>query len=132
MNYENNLDFGDDAPSPLTGTSFGDNDGTIKLVGGLVYEDDGVTPFNVDGEQATIDTFIHRGTQTSSSLPSSEDGYQISNIEWNLKPNHPVLMKYQLITAGCQPDTAVSLTSGSISTEGVVTSMLVLLVRLFV
>lgn len=104
LNYENNLDFGDDAPPPLTGTSFGDNDGTIRLVGGLVYEDDGVTPFNVDGEQATIDTFIHRNTQTSNSLPSSEDGYQISNIEWNLKPNHPVLMKYQLITAGCQPD----------------------------
>lgn len=83
---------------------FGNSDGTVRLVGGLVFEDDGVTPFNVDGQQATIDTFISRDPVTSTQLPASEDGYFIEDIEWNMKINHEVLMKYQIITAGCIPD----------------------------
>ena len=85
-------------------SSFGNSDGTLRLIGGKVFEDDGTTSFNIDGVQASLDTFIHRDSVTSSQLPSFEDGYQFSDITWNMKINHAVLMKYQIITAGCIPE----------------------------
>jgi len=102
LNYENVLDYGSELP-PLLGTDFGNDEGTIRLVGGDVFESDGTTPFNIDGKQATLDTFIHQDP-VFAGLPNYEDGYQLPNITWNLKINHAVLMKYQIITAGCQPE----------------------------
>ncbi len=98
LDHENELD---------STPSFGNNEGTLRLIGGLVFESDGTTPFNVDGEQATLDTFIVRDEVISTELPSTEDGYQFSDITWNMKINHAVLMKYQIITAGCQPEIQV-------------------------
>lgn len=84
--------------------TFGNTSGTLKLTGGLVYEDDGITAFIVNNTQASLDTFIHLNATTAAELPAFEDGYQIQNIEWNLHINHPVLLKHQIITVGCIPE----------------------------
>ena len=108
LNHENQLDYGTDSSFIFfQNTEFGNDDGTITLIGGLVFEDDGETPYNIDGEQATLDTFITQDEVFASELPPFEDGYEILDIEWNMKINHAVLMKYQIITAGCQPEIQV-------------------------
>lgn len=104
---DNQRDFGTEAPSPLTGSSFGNYDGTLRLEGGLIYEDDGTTLVtDTSGVPLTFDTLITQNSSTGTSLPATEDGYEISNMSYTLNINHKVLFKYQLVTAGCQPDVA--------------------------
>ena len=82
--------------------------GTLPLIGGLVYEDDGNrTPYLVNGTQATLQTFIHEDPTLGDSVPIFEDGYVLSNIEFNLDINHEILMDQGLITLGCLPDIAI-------------------------
>lgn len=95
--------------------------GTLTLEGGKVYEDDGKTPYMVNGKQATLNTFIHQNSTTSSSLPGSEDGYVISDIELIWYPNHPILANYNLITIGCIPDISIekAVQNAKINAEGI-------------
>ena len=80
------------------------NTGTVKLVGGAVYELDSngaEIPYMINGEQATLETFI---TQTAiQSTPTIEDGYNFVNMTFNFKINHPALIYYDLISYGCLP-----------------------------
>lgn len=81
--------------------------GTLSLEGGLVYEEDGETPYMVEGKQATLNTFIHKQDTLANAVPSVEDEISIDNIEFTLNINHPVLMQHSLITAGCLPEVSV-------------------------
>lgn len=83
--------------------------GTLNLEGGLVFEDDGTTPYKVNGKQATLNTFIHKPDQTTVSSPVN-DLIVFDNIEYSLKPGYGALMGYQLITAGCIPEIRIEKT----------------------
>lgn len=85
------------------------SNGTIVLVGGLVFEDDGITPVLLDGTQPDINTFIHLPSNTSASaVPplNPTDGYVFENVEYDFKINHESLLRDALITLGCMPDVA--------------------------
>lgn len=87
-------------------TDFSNQTGTLQLIGGSVYEDNGNPVLSSMGDILTLDTLITSAPYVGMGLPSTEDGYSISNIEYTLNPNHKVLFKYQLITAGCVPEVA--------------------------
>jgi hypothetical protein len=98
-NYDNdrvNTVFSDE-PSQINDT------GTLRLVGGQVYEiDNGVeVPYLINGEQATLETFISEDSGTHE--PTFDDAYTISDITFNLKINHAGLIYYDLIVYGCVP-----------------------------
>lgn len=84
--------------------------GTLTLGGGKVWQytpdGDGYLIYNVNGSQATLNTFMHSNV-ISNVMPSVDDGYHISNIEYNLKINHASLVDNKLITLMCVPDNAV-------------------------
>jgi len=96
LTYNNTID---------TTPAYGNAMGTFKLVGGLVFEDDGLTEVNVGSSQGTLETFIHQPSTID--IPGFEDGYQISTVQYDWNINHKALMKYQLITAGCLPEVAI-------------------------
>lgn len=79
--------------------------GTLRIEGGLVYEVDG-TPYNVNGQQATLNSFIHKPSGVSTPSPV-DDGYNIYDIEYTLKINHAALVEYSLITIGCVPEISI-------------------------
>lgn len=89
--------------------------GVVKLEGGLGYEDDGstiLTGFDTDGvtpisTQATLNNFLHNANDIifDSDLPM--DGYVITDVEYNFKPNIETLFSKDIITAGCMPDIAM-------------------------
>lgn len=79
--------------------------GTLSIVGGKVYESDGITPVLNGNEQATLNDFIHFDSDFG--IPGSDDGYYINNVEYNLRINHAALMEQGLITLGCVPDVSV-------------------------
>lgn len=79
--------------------------GTLSLEGGLVFEDDGKTPFKTNNKQATLNNFIHKSSVNASSAPN--DQVTLKNIEYKIKPGYATLMGYQLITAGCIPEVAI-------------------------
>jgi hypothetical protein len=76
--------------------------GVISIEGGLVYEEDGSTPYNISGSQAKLDNFIHLNSSYSISLPSIDDAILIHNITFSFKWNPPVLVEQQLISMMCQ------------------------------
>lgn len=98
-NYQNNktnILFDDSQNNNTTGT--------LKLVGGQVFElnQDGTEiPYMVNGEQASLETFISK--PKGSSVPIVEDGYTFTNITFNFKINHAALTSYNLISYGCIP-----------------------------
>jgi len=102
--------------------------GTFNLEGGVVFEDDGVTPFEVEStvgsltvmSQANLNEFIFLDPISSSVLPTSEDGYRISDVEFTWKPVHPTLAANNLITVGCFPQVALEkrVINGIILSEG--------------
>lgn len=79
------------------------NDGTLSLVGGLVYEANGL-PYMIGGQQATLETFIHQNPSTSGEAPVFDDGYVINDIPFTLIINHAALVNYNLTTIGCIPE----------------------------
>lgn len=81
------------------------NTGTFDLVGGLVYEDDGTTPFIVNGQQATLETFIHLNANIGEA--NFDDGYEFLGVDYKWKINQAVLLDHSIITAGCVPDIAI-------------------------
>jgi len=79
--------------------------GNLSLVGGKAYEEDGTTPFKLNGVQANIRTFFSTDTILSSTLPIN-NGILIENVEYTFYINHESLAGYSLITIGCFPDVA--------------------------
>lgn len=104
LNYQEQTDF-------LTLLDPAFINGTLDLVGGLVYEDDGTTPYNLlDGTQAKLDTFIHNPASNAIAPASSEDGIEFNDIEFTFTPNYGVLMQFMLITAGCLSEVSIEKT----------------------
>lgn len=81
--------------------------GTLNLEGGLVFEDDGYTAYMINGMQATLNTFIHKAPITQNVPQTIEDGIFFNNIEFIFNPVYGTLMSYSLITAGCMPNLAI-------------------------
>jgi hypothetical protein len=84
--------------------------GALVLLGGSVFEvtdpdsEDGYAPYMIGDSQATLETLIHKDALESNELPSDDDGENILNISYNLRPNHEVLVGKQLITSMCVPE----------------------------
>lgn len=74
--------------------------GTVLPTGGVVFEDDGVTPINDSTNRpASLETLL---TQPSAvGLPATEDGYVIDNVEFTAFINEEALVTHNLITIGC-------------------------------
>jgi len=82
------------------------NNGTLRLSGGKVYEEDGVTPFLLSsGLQADLDSFI--SLDPGFGAADFEDGYDILNVDYNLRYNHEVLVQEAILTIGCIPEVEV-------------------------
>lgn len=84
--------------------------GVLELTGGLVFENDGVTPIILNGVQATLNTFIHLAPSVSTSGPpplSPTDGYMFTDVQYTFTIQHPVLFAASLITLGCIPTIAL-------------------------
>ena len=79
--------------------------GTLRLGGGLVFESDGVTPFNINGYQANLDSFVHFSPDFGA--PTFEDGYEFLNVDYNLRYGHEVLVQETAITIGCIPEVEI-------------------------
>jgi len=90
-NYDNSL-----STTPSTGT--------LNIEGGLVFEEDGVTPYLINGTQATLNDFVHLDDSSGLTVPGSDDSITFSNIEFTWKPNAGALAGYQLTTIGCMPE----------------------------
>lgn len=83
--------------------------GVLQLAGGKVFEDDGITPVNLNGSQASIDTFINKPVEERPYyyLQDEDDSIKYANVSYTLKINHDLLsMKYGLLTVGCSPETS--------------------------
>jgi len=81
--------------------------GTFDLEGGLVFEEDQETPVQLNGTQLTLNEFIHEPDVIAIDLPTSDDGYVISDINFVWKPIHPTLAGFNLITVGCFPEVTI-------------------------
>jgi hypothetical protein len=95
--------------------------GTLNLEGGLVFEDDGETPFNINGVQATLNTFIHFDSiESTTGLPIFDDGYAFNDVEFTLNFNHDALADNNLVTVGCFPGLSVerAVQNAILATEG--------------
>lgn len=98
-----------------TTTTTDNTNGTFNLEGGKVFEDDGVTTFDVIKTvgsltvtaQANLNEFIFESPSVSSVLPTTEDGYRIENVDFTWKPVHPTLAGHNLITVGCFPEVSL-------------------------
>jgi len=98
--------------APTTDLSKYDNsiitidNGVLNIVGGLAFEDDNTTPIIINGTQATLTTLIHKDANVGLLSPPSllpTDGYLFSNISYDFKIQHEVLLGKSLITLGCVP-----------------------------
>jgi len=78
--------------------------GTFRLLGGDVYENEVGNIYYVDGEPATLETFIHNDPSFTGLEPSSDDGYYMSGLEFSWKFSHVALADNRLITYGCIPE----------------------------
>lgn len=98
----------------------GTQNGTLSLVGGLVYEDDGVTPYAPSGSQLTLNSFIFEASTTGAA--SSDDSINFSSVEYTLQINHDALVAYMLINIMCVPDVAMEslvLNTSTVGTFGI-------------
>jgi hypothetical protein len=77
----------------------------IPLPSGTYESHDGYQPYLINGQQATLNTFIYQ-TPSLYQIPSSDDGYEIPNVRFNLKYNHPILADNRLINIMCNPANA--------------------------
>lgn len=97
--------------------------GTLSISGGKVYDllDGYESEYLINGEQATLDTFIHLSDSKSQSTPTSDDSIVFDNIEFTWKPNAPALAGYNVTTVGCIPEVAVerAAINAVISAEGI-------------
>lgn len=82
--------------------------GTFNLEGGLVYEVDdngNEIPYNIDGEQATLNTFIGTPDTLANVIPTEDDSVTY-NCTFTWYPQVGVLAGHQLVTVGCMPEVA--------------------------
>lgn len=87
------------------------SNGVLKLAGGSVVEDDGLTQIFIDSSNATLENFIHSDATVGSNPSMLEtDGYKFSSVEYTFKINHEVLLQKSLITLGCIPTVALDRT----------------------
>lgn len=97
--------------APTTSLSEFDNssktiaNGVLNLTGGLAFEDNGKTPIDINGVQATLNTFIHMSAETGIIPPplNPTDGYTFSEVSYDFIIQHPILLSKALITLGCVP-----------------------------
>lgn len=88
---------------------FNTSTGTLSLAGGTVYEDDGTT--KIEGFEYGLNSFLHLDNVVSSNPTLSvTDGYLFTGAEYTFKPNIPVLLSKNLVTAGCAPELALTKT----------------------
>ncbi len=87
----------------FNGNTVGPYTGTFSLTGGLVYEDDGFTPFYIGGNQATLTNFVYMPPEVTPSPLITDDGYNFTNIEYTWTINYEALVYYSLITMMCIP-----------------------------
>lgn len=115
MNFANVIEFTNYPTLPIFNLS-----GTLNVEGGLVFEDDGTTPYKIGIKQATIDTFIHQPASLASTPPSVDDSLSFDNIEFTWKPNAAVLAGHNLTTIGCIPSVSIekAVQNAIISSEG--------------
>jgi hypothetical protein len=95
--------------------------GTLNIEGGLVYEDDGDTQYNISGVgHASLNDLIHFDPRLGS-LPFVDDGYTLTGVEFTWKPVHPVLVSHDLITIGCMPEVGLekAVQNAKIIAEGI-------------
>jgi len=90
------------------GTVVPNETGTLRLVGGSVFEldDDGnETAYFVNGQQASLESFISQDPTVipSTTVNLTDDAYTISDVTFNLRINHAALVYYDLIVYGCIP-----------------------------
>ena len=86
--------------------------GVINIQGGLAFEDNGTTPLNLNGSQATLNSLIHQQDQVSI-FPitlNPTDGYLFQNLSYTLNIHHDVLLSKALITLGCIPSVSLDRT----------------------
>jgi hypothetical protein len=90
------------------GIDYSATSGSLSLIGGVVYDMgiDGYVPYLIDGVPATLTTLITKPVQYASSVPFVDDGYSFLNVNYQLKVNHPILIKEGIIGLMCQPDMA--------------------------
>lgn len=91
--------------------------GVATLVGGLGYEDDGVTVltgYDADGitpisDQATLENFLHQPAANSANPSlSNSDGYTFQDMEYTFRPNIAPLLASNLVTLACTPSIALN------------------------
>lgn len=76
--------------------------GTLNIEGGLVYETD-ESPYLINNNQATLNTFLHQNDSMATEVPSVDDSLSF-DVEFIWKPNAGALAGYQLTTVGCMPE----------------------------
>lgn len=111
--------------SPTDSLSIFDNStethakGVIKLAGGTGKEDDGTTlfGFTADGvtpsvATATLENFVHMADYITiaPTVPTLliTDGHTFTNVTYTFRPNIPVLLGKDLVTAGCEPSLSLN------------------------
>lgn len=82
------------------------SNGVVLVEGGKVYEIDEITPVNVNGVQATLNTLFSIPT-TTTTQPLDNSGSIEVDAEYIWKINHYVLYEKSIITAGCIPLVAI-------------------------
>lgn len=86
------------------GSIFNTQSGTLSLSGGTAYEDDGVT--KIENIQYGLNSLLSINQIIADNAPNNTKIF--SNVEYTFKPNIPVLLSKNLVTAGCAPDLAVN------------------------
>ena len=81
--------------------------GTFNLEGGLVFEEDGTTPFNIGNSQAILNNFIRIPTSTDTDVPAVDDSFTFPGVQFVWKIGHPALAGADLITVGCMPEVSL-------------------------
>jgi hypothetical protein len=83
------------------------NPGVFYLTGGKVFEDDGKTPLQLGGSQATLDTLISKPSQSYNHqyTPQQDDAINYTGVSYTLNIRHDMLsMTHGMLTAGCTPE----------------------------
>lgn len=96
---------------PITyngGTDTSVNSGALQLGGGTVwqYTEDGYSAYMIGSTQATLNTFILNSIG-SSTAPTGDDGYNLSNIDYTLRFNYASLVDKGITTLMCSPGNAI-------------------------
>lgn len=86
--------------------------GVLNITGGSAFEDDAITPIVINGAQGSLNTLLHMAAETDFLPPTLNptDGYLFTNVTYDFKIQHPVLLSKALITLGCVPSVTIDRT----------------------